>query len=110
MFQWKNIYKIEQFKCFEIAVLYFDSNQKLKDPFFTKGWQNDLDVYYLSQSHFDLPQRTTLNNTNIILLFQQILKDAEHIYRDFAGFDMPYDEFKCLLREEWKKYLINTYQ
>ena len=32
-----------------------DSNQKLIDPFFTRGRHNDLDVYYLSQSYFDLP-------------------------------------------------------
>ena len=35
-----------------------DSNQNLIDPFFTRGTHNDLDVYYLSQSYFDLPKRT----------------------------------------------------
>ena len=64
-----------------------DSNQKLIDPFFTRGRQNDLDVFYLSQSNFDLPKRTIRNNSNIITLFQQTLKDVEHIYRDIAGFD-----------------------
>ena len=38
-----------------------DSNQKLIDPFFTRGRHNDLDVYYLSQSYFDLPKRTIKN-------------------------------------------------
>ena len=88
-----------------------DSNQKLIDPFFTRGRHNDLDVYYLSQSYFDLPKRTIRNNSNIIILFQQTLKDVEHIYRDIAGFDMSYDEFKELCREAWRdKYnylLIN---
>ena len=79
-----------------------DSNQKLIDPFFTRGRHNDLDVYYLSQSYFDLPKRTIRNNSNIIILFQQILKDVEHIYRDIAGFDMSYDEFKSLCREAWR--------
>ena len=46
-----------------------DSNQKLIDPFFTRGRHNDLDVYYLSQSYFDLPKRTIRNNSNIIILF-----------------------------------------
>ena len=76
-----------------------DSNQKLIDPFFTRGRHNDLDVYYLSQSYFDLPKRTIRNNSNIIILFQQTLKDVEHIYRDIAGFDMSNDEFKSLCRE-----------
>ena len=62
-----------------------DSNQKLIDPFFIRGRHNDLDVYYLSQSYFDLPKRTIRNNSNIIILFRQTLKDVEHIYRDIAG-------------------------
>ena len=80
-----------------------DSNQKLIDPFFTEGRHKDLDVYYLAQSYFDLPKRTIRNNSNIIILFQQTLKDVEHIYRDIAGFDMSYDEFKGLCREAWKE-------
>ena len=88
-----------------------DTSQKLIDPFFTRGRHNDLDVYYLSQSYFDLPKRTIRNNSNIIILFQQTLKDVEHIYRDIAGFDMSYDEFKSLCKEAWRdKYnysLIN---
>ena len=79
-----------------------DSNQKLIDPFFTRGRHNDLDVYYLSQSYFDLPKRTIRNNSNIIILFQQTLKDVEHIYKDIAGFDMSYEEFKSLCREAWR--------
>ena len=46
-----------------------DTSQKLIDPFFTRGRHNDLDVYYLSQSYFDLPKRTIRNNSNIIILF-----------------------------------------
>ena len=88
-----------------------DSNQKLIDPFFTRGRHNDLDVYFLSQSYFDLPKRTIRNNSNIIILFQQTLKDVEHIYRDIAGFDMSNDEFKSLCREAWRDpynyFLIN---
>ena len=86
-----------------------DTSQKLIDPFFTRGRHNDLNVYYLSQSYFDLPKRTIRNNSNIIILFQQTLKDVEHIYRDIAGFDMSYDEFKSLCKEAWRdkyNYLI----
>ena len=88
-----------------------DSNQKLLDPFFTRERHNDLDVYYLSQSYFDLPKRTIRNNSNIIFLFQQTLKDVEHIYRDIAGFDMSYDEFNSLCREAWREkynYLLKN--
>ena len=88
-----------------------DTSQKLIDPFFTRGRHNDLDVYYLSQSYFDLPKRTIRNNSNIIIFFQQTLKDVQHIYTDIPGFDMSYDEFKSLCKEAWRdKYnylLIN---
>ena len=80
-----------------------DSNQKLIDPFFTRGRYNDLDDYYLLQSYFDLPERTIRNNSNVIILFQQTLKDVEHIHRDIAGFDMSYDEFKSFCRESWNE-------
>ena len=78
-----------------------DSNQKLIDPFFTRGRHSDIDVYYLSQSYFDLPKRTIRNNSNIVILFKQTLKDVENLYRDIAGFDMSYDEFKKLCKESW---------
>ena len=88
-----------------------DSNQKLIDPFFSRGRHKLCDVYYLSQSYFEVPKRTIRNNSNIIILFQQTLKDVEHIYRDIAGFDMSYDEFKSLCREAWKEkynyFIIN---
>ena len=49
--------------------------------------------------------------SKIIVFFQQTLKDVEHVYRDIAGFDMFYDEFKELCREAWKEkftyFLIN---
>ena len=65
-------------KDFEGGVVVFDdmldSNQKLIDPFFTRGRHNDLDVYYLAQSYFDLSKMSIRNNSNIIILFQQTNK------------------------------------
>ena len=39
--------------CCVVFDVMFDSNKKLKDRFFTRGRQNDLDVYCFSQSVFD---------------------------------------------------------
>ena len=36
-------------------------------------------------------------------MFNQTLKDIEHIYRDVAGYDMNYDEFKELCRNSWEE-------
>ena len=49
-----------------------------------------------------MPKGTIRNNSNITL-FQQTLKDVEHIYRDIAGFDMSHDLFKSLCREARKE-------
>ena len=76
-----------------------DSNQNLIDPFFTRRRHNDLDVYCFTPSYFDSPKRKTRNNSKIIILFQQTLKNVELIQRDIAGCDMSYDEFKSLCRE-----------
>ena len=77
------------------------SNSRFIDHFFIRGRYNNLDIYYLSQSYFDLPKRTIRNKSNKIILFNQTLKDIEHIYRDVAGYDMNYDEFKDLCRKSW---------
>ena len=61
------------------------SNSRFIDQFFIRGRHNNLDIYYLSQSYFDLPKRTIRNNSNKIILFNQTLKDIEHIYRDVSG-------------------------
>ena len=93
---------------YENSIIVFDdilgsSNSRFIDQFFIRGRHNNLDFYYLSQSYFDLPKRTIRNNSNKIILFNQTLKDIEHIYRDVAGYDMIYDEFKELCRKSWEE-------
>ena len=93
---------------YENGIIVFDdilgsSNSKFIDQFFIRGRHNNLDIYYLSQSYFDLPKRTIRNNSNKIILFNQTLKDIEHIYRDVAGYDKNYDEFKNFCRKSWEE-------
>ena len=99
---------------YESGIIVFDdilgsSNSRFIDQFFIRGQHKNLDIYYLSQSYFDLPERTIRNNSNKIILFNQTLKDIEHIYRDVAGYDMNYDEFKDLCRKSWDEYYIYLY-
>ena len=70
---------------YENGIIVFDdvlgsTNSRFIDQFFIRGRHNNLDIYYLSQSYFDLPKRTIRNNSNRIILFNQTLKDIEHIY------------------------------
>ena len=96
---------------YENAIIVFDvvlgsSNSRLVDQYFIRGRHNNLDIYYLSHSYFDLTKRTIRNNSNKIILFKQTLKDIEHIYiyREVAGYDMSYDEFKELCRKSLEGY------
>ena len=93
---------------YENGIIVFDdilgsSNSRFIDQFFIRGRHNNLDIYYLSQSYFDLPKRTIRNNSNEIILLNQTLKDIEHIYRDVAGYDINYDEFKDLCGKSWEE-------
>ena len=93
---------------YENGIIVFDdilgsSNSRFVDQFFIRGRHNKLDIYYLSQSYLDLPKRTIRNNSNKIILFNQTLKDIEHIYRDVAGYDMNYVEFEDLCRKSWEE-------
>ena len=100
----ENVGDLEEYR--ECCVVFddmLDSNQKLIDPFFTRGRHKLCDVYYLCQSYFDAPKKTVRNNSNIIIFFQQTLKDVEHIHWDIAGFDMSYEEFNSLCREAWNE-------
>ena len=100
----ENVGDLEEYRgCCVVFDDMLDSNQKLIDPFFTRGRHKSCDVYYLCQSYFDAPKKTVRNNSNIIILFQQTPKDVEHIHRDISGFDMSYEEFKSLCREAWNE-------
>ena len=71
---------------YENGIIVFDdilgsSHSRFIDQFFIRGRHNNLDIYYFSQSYFDLPKRTIRNNSNKIILFNQTLKDIEHIYK-----------------------------
>ena len=100
----ENVGDLEEYRgCCVVFDDMLDSNQILIDPFFTRGRHKSCDVYYLCQSYFDAPKKTVRNNSNLIILFQQTLKDVEHIHRDISGFDMSYEEFKSLYREAWNE-------
>ena len=47
--------------------------------------------------------KTKRNNSNNVILFNQMREDFENIYRDVGGYDMSYDEFKELCRKTWEE-------
>ena len=46
-----------------------------------------------------MPKRTIRNKCNKFFLFNQTLKDIEHVNGDILGYDMSYDEIKELFRK-----------
>ena len=55
-----------------------------------------------------MPKTTVRKNKNKIFLFNQTLRNIEHIYRDVTGYGMKYDEFKEICgksRVEYYNYL-----
>ena len=72
------------------------------DLFFTRVRHNNIDIYYISQSYFHLPKNTIRNNSNIIILFKQTLRDIILLFHDIAGLDMNLDEWKELCRKAWE--------
>ena len=99
--------EIQPLEHYENSTIVFDdmslSNQENKiDLFFTRGRHNNIDIYYISQSYFHLPKNIIRNNSNIIILSKQTLKDIILIFHDIAGLDMNLEEWKQLCRKAWE--------
>ena len=99
--------KIEPLEFYENGIVVFDdmllSKQESNiDLFFTRGRHNKIDIYYISQSYFHLPENTIRNNSNIIFLFKQTLRDIILLFHDIAGLDMNLEEWKQLCRKSWE--------
>ena len=78
------------------------SNQKAVNLFFTRGKHKDSEVFYLSQSYFDLPKRTIRNTIIIKILFWRPLIDVKTYIELLLVFLRVIGEFKELCREALK--------
>ena len=72
------------------------------DLFFTRGRHQNIDIYYISQNYFDLPKNTIRNNSKVIFLFKQTLRDTILLFHDTAGLDMNLDDWIQLCRKAWE--------
>ena len=89
----------------ELVVVFDDmlgaKNSSQIDEFFTRGRHEDLHVYYISQSYFALPRQSIRNNSDILILFKQTLRDVQSMYYDIGAYDMKFDEFKEMCHKAW---------
>ena len=90
------------------SVVIFDDmlgapNSSQIDKFHTTGKQENLDVYYISQSYFGLPRQSIRNNRDRLIPFKQTLGDVETMYKDIGGYGIKYDEFKEMCHKAWNQ-------
>ena len=75
--------------------------QRKAEAYYTRGRHNNCDTFYISQNYFLLPRQTIRENSNLIILFPQDIKNLNHIHADHCGNDMPLDEFKKFCSSVW---------
>ena len=103
---YKTSTEIKPINKYKGSVVIFDDmlgarNSSQIDEFFTRGRHECLDVYYISQSYFALPRRSSRNNSDRLILFKQTLTVVQSMYYDIGAYDMNYDEFKEMCHKAW---------
>ena len=76
-------------------------NSSQIDEFFSRGRHEDLKIFYINQSYFALPRQSIGNNSDMLKLFEQMLRDVQSMYYDIGAYDMKYDEFEEMCHKDW---------
>ena len=81
----------------------FLGRQNKAEAYYTRGRHNSCDTLYISQNYFRLPRQTIRENSNLIILFPQDVKNLNHIHTDHCSTDIPLSEFKDFCKKVWKE-------
>ena len=83
--------------------------QNIMAEYFTQGRHKNCDIFYLTQSYYQIPKHTIRDNANFVILFKQDKKSIQAIYESLSSGDMDLKEFKHLFYECTKdKYSFLT--
>ena len=93
---------------YKSSVVLFDDmlgarNSSQIDEFYRRGRDENLNVFYVSQSHFGLPRQSIRHNSDRLILLKQTLRDVQSMYYDIAAYDMKHDEFKETCHKAWSE-------
>ena len=77
------------------------SSQRVE--YYTRSKNENLNVYYNSQSYFALPRQSIRRNSDRIILFKQALRDVQSLFFEIGAYDMLYSEFKEMCRNCWSE-------
>ena len=75
------------------------------EPFFTRSRHQNLDIYYISQSWYELPRNTFRNNCSKIMLFPQTFKDITMINNTILGLNMSFQIGEVFVEKRGRKKL-----
>ena len=83
---------------------------KIEDMY-TRGRHNGIDTFYIAQNYFKIPRQTVRENSNLIVLFPQDMKNLNHIYNDHCvGDGISCKQFHDFCSKVWRsgkhKYVI----
>ena len=89
---YKTSNEIKPINKYEGSVVSFDDvlgarNSSQIDEFYTRGKHEDLSAHYISQSYSTLPRQIIRNNSDIIILFKQTLRQFLCMYRYIGAHD-----------------------
>ena len=66
----------------------FLGKQNKAEAYYTRGRHDNCDTIYIAQNYFRLPRHTVRENSNIIILFSQDVKNLTHIHADHCSSDI----------------------
>ena len=66
----------------------FLGKQNKAEAYYIGGRHNNCDTIYIAQNYFRLPRRTIRENSNVIILFPQDVKNLEYIHADYCASDI----------------------
>ena len=105
---YKTSNEIEPINKYKGSVVIFDNmlgarNSSQMGEFYARGKQEDLSVFYVSQSYFGLPRQSIRNNSDRSILVEQTLRDVQSMYYDIGAYGMKFDEFRELCHKAWSE-------
>lgn len=85
------------------SIMIFDDvatqNQKSIREYFAMGRHNKIDSFYIAQSYSFIFKQIIRDNSNLIIVFKQDLRNLKHIYDDHCSTDMTFETFKQIAGE-----------
>jgi len=87
------------------SIMIFDDvmleKQNSIEKYFCQGRHGLADCFYLTQIYFRIPKQAIRDNCNLLILFNQDVKNAQAIHDTFVGGHMTFDEFREFCGQCW---------